>query len=100
MFSYSEAILFIKIVEIKSKFKRFWTISFPLLMPTTFFLIIINITYSFFDTLGIIDTTTLGAPAGQTKTLVYKAYIDGYKGLDLGSAGVQSILMLLIVLIV
>ena len=52
-------------------------------MPTTFFLIIINITYSFFDTFGIIDTTTIGAPGSETKTLVYKAYIDGFKGLDL-----------------
>ena len=69
-------------------------------MPTTFFLIIINITYSFFDTLGIIDTTTIGAPSGETKTLVYKAYIDGFKGLDLGSAGAQSIIMMLIVLVI
>ena len=87
-------------IDCKSSFRRFWTITFPLLMPTTFFLIIINITYSFFDTLGIIDTTTIGAPSGETKTLVYKAYIDGFKGLDLGSAGAQSIIMMLIVLVI
>jgi len=88
------------LIDCKSNFRRFWTITFPLLMPTTFFLIIINITYAFFDTLGVIDTTTIGAPSGETKTLVYKAYIDGFKGLDLGSAGAQSIIMLLIVLVI
>ena len=87
-------------IDCKSSFRRFWTITFPLLMPTTFFLIIINITYSFFDTLGIIDTTTIGAPSGETKTLVFKAYIDGFRGLDLGSAGAQSIVMMLIVLVI
>ena len=86
------------LIDCKSSFRRFWTVTFPLLMPTTFFLIIINITYAFFETLGIIDTTTIGAPSGETKTLVYKAYIDGFKGLDLGSAGAQSIIMMIIVL--
>jgi sn-glycerol 3-phosphate transport system permease protein len=87
-------------IDCKSSFRRFWTVTFPLLMPTTFFLIIINITYAFFETLGIIDTTTIGAPSGETKTLVYKAYIDGFKGLDLGSAGAQSIIMMIIVLVI
>ena len=75
------------LIDCKSSFRRF-------------FLIIINITYSFFDTLGIIDTTTIGAPSGETKTLVFKAYIDGFRGLDLGSAGAQSIVMMLIVLVI
>jgi sn-glycerol 3-phosphate transport system permease protein len=87
-------------IDCKSSFRRFWTITFPLLMPTTFFLIIINITYAFFDTFGIIDTTTIGAPSGETRTLVYKAYMDGFRGLDLGSAGAQSIMMMLIVLFI
>ena len=87
-------------IDCKSSFRRFWTITFPLLMPTTFFLIIINITYAFFDTFGIIDTTTIGAPSGETRTLVYKAYMDGFRGLDLGSAGAQSIMMMLIVLVI
>ena len=95
-----KSIIEASIIDCKSSFRRFWTITFPLLMPTTFFLIIINITYAFFDTLGIIDTTTIGAPSGETKTLVYKAYIDGFKGLDLGSAGAQSIIMMLIVLVI
>ena len=61
---------------------------------------VINITYAFFDTFGIIDTTTIGAPSGETRTLVYKAYMDGFRGLDLGSAGAQSIMMMLIVLFI
>ena len=88
------------LIDCKSSIRRFWTLTFPLLMPTTFFLIIINITYAFFETLGIIDTTTIGAPSGETKTLVYKAYIDGFRGLDLGSAGAQSIIMMIIVLVI
>ena len=87
-------------IDCKNSFRRFWTITFPLLMPTTFFLIIINITYAFFDTFGIIDTTTIGAPSGETRTLVYKAYMDGFRGLDLGSAGAQSIMMMFIVLVI
>ena len=80
--------------------RRFWTIIFPLISPITFFLLVINTVYAFFDTFGIIDTTTIGAPGSETKTLVYKAYIDGFKGLDLGSAGAQSIMMMLIVLVI
>ena len=88
------------LIDCKSSVRRFWTVTFPLLMPTTFFLLIINITYAFFDTLGIIDTTTLGAPAGETKTLVFKSYLDGFIGMDLGAAGAQSIIMMLLVLII
>ena len=88
------------LIDCKSSVRRFWTVTFPLLMPTTFFLLIINITYAFFDTLGIIDTTTLGAPAGETKTLVFKSYVDGFIGMDLGAAGAQSIIMMLMVLII
>ena len=88
------------LIDCKSSFRRFWTVTFPLLMPTTFFLLIINITYAFFDTLGIIDTTTLGAPAGETKTLVFKSYLDGFIGMELGAAGAQSIIMMLLVLII
>lgn len=95
-----KSIIEASMIDCKSSFRRFWTVTFPLLMPTTFFLIIINITYAFFDTLGIIDTTTIGAPSGETKTLVFKAYIDGFRGLDLGSAGAQSIIMMLIVLVI
>ena len=83
-----------------SFWKRFGSIVLPLLSPITFFLLVVNIVYAFFDTFGIIDTTTIGAPSGETRTLVYKAYMDGFRGLDLGSAGAQSIMMMLIVLVI
>ena len=79
--------------------KRFWTITFPLLAPTTFFLIVINITYAFFETFGIIDVTTRGEPAGTTATLVYKVYVDGFIGADLGGSSAQSVILMIMVLI-
>ena len=78
--------------------KRFWTIVFPLLSPTTFFLMIVNINYAMFDTFGIIDGTTIGGPAGSTEILVYKVYVDGVMGLELGSSSAQSVVLMLIVL--
>jgi len=80
-------------------FKRFWTIVFPLLSPTTFFLLIININYAMFDTFGIIDATTAGGPAQATNTLVYKVYTDGFVGLNLGSSSAQSVILMLIVIV-
>jgi sn-glycerol 3-phosphate transport system permease protein len=80
-------------------FKRFWTIVFPLLSPTTFFLMIVNINYAMFDTFGIIDGTTAGGPAGATNTLVYKVYADGFLGLNIGSSSAQSVILMLIVII-
>ena len=86
-------------LDCRSAGKRFWTITFPLLAPTTFFLIVINITYAFFDTFGIIDTTTRGAPAGSTTTLVYKVYQDGFLGADLGGSSAQSVVLMLMVMV-
>ena len=77
--------------------RRFWTIVFPLLSPTTFFLIIVNITYVFFNTLGIIDTATGGGPNGATQTLVYKVFQDGKVGTDLGGSAAQSVILMVIV---
>jgi sn-glycerol 3-phosphate transport system permease protein len=77
--------------------RRFWTIVFPLLSPTTFFLIIVNITYVFFNTLGIIDTSTGGGPNGATQTLVYKVFQDGKVGTDLGGSAAQSVILMIIV---
>ena len=77
--------------------RRFWTIIFPLLSPTTFFLIVVNIVYAFFDTFGIIDTMTRGGPAKATEILVYKVYADGFKGLDLGGSAAQSVILMAIV---
>jgi sn-glycerol 3-phosphate transport system permease protein len=78
--------------------RRFWTIVFPLLSPTTFFLLVVNIVYAFFDTFGIIDTMTAGGPAKATETLVYKVYSDGRLGGDLGGSAAQSVVLLLIVI--
>jgi sn-glycerol 3-phosphate transport system permease protein len=79
-------------------FKRFWTIVFPLLSPTTFFLLIVNINYAMFDTFGLIDTTTNGGPNQATNILVYKVYADGFLGLNIGSSAAQSVVLMLIVI--
>jgi sn-glycerol 3-phosphate transport system permease protein len=78
--------------------RRFWTIIFPLLSPTIFFLIVVNIVYAFFDTFGIIDTMTRGGPAKATETLVYKVYSDGLLGGNLGSSAAQSVILMGIVI--
>lgn len=85
-------------MDCKSATRRFWTITFPLLAPTTFFLMVINITYAFFETFGIIDTTTKGAPGGATTTLVYKVFQDGFRGADLGGSSAQSVVLMIMVL--
>jgi sn-glycerol 3-phosphate transport system permease protein len=77
--------------------RRFWTIQFPLLSPTTFFLLVINMVYAFFDTFAIIDATTHGGPGRDTAILVYKVYQDGFKGGDLGGSAAQSVVLMLIV---
>ncbi len=79
--------------------RRFWTIVFPLLSPTTFFLLVVNIVYAFFDTFGVIDATTQGGPAQATQILVYKVYADGFKGGDLGGSSAQSVILMLIVIV-
>lgn len=80
-------------------FKRFWTVIFPLLSPTTFFLAVINITYAMFDTFGIVDATTSGGPSQSTNILVYKVYADGFIGLNLGPSAAQSVILMLIVVV-
>ena len=77
---------------------RFRTIVFPLLSPTTFFLLVINIVYAFFDTFAIVDATTQGGPGQDTKILVYKVFYDGFKGMDLGSSAAQSVVLMVIVI--
>ena len=78
--------------------KRFFTIVFPLLSPTTFFLLVMNIVYAFFDTFGIIDATTQGGPGKDTETLVYKVFFDGFRGGDLGSSAAQSVILMAVVI--
>jgi sn-glycerol 3-phosphate transport system permease protein len=78
--------------------KRFWTIVFPLISPTSFFLLMVNMVYSFFDTFGVIHTLTGGGPGKATETLIYKVYSDGVLFLDLGGSSAQSVILMLIVI--
>ncbi len=78
--------------------RRFWTITFPLLSPTTFFLLVINVVYAFFDTFAIVDATTHGGPGKDTAILVYKVYYDGFKALDMGSSAAQSVVLMAVVI--
>jgi sn-glycerol 3-phosphate transport system permease protein len=77
--------------------RRFWTIQFPLLSPTTFFLLVINIVYAFFDTFAIVDAATKGGPGKDTAILVYKMYFDGFKAMDLGGSAAQGVVLMVIV---
>ena len=79
--------------------RRFWTIIFPLLSPTTFFLLVINVVYAFFDTFAIVDAATEGGPGKDTAILVYKVYYDGFKALDLGGSAAQSVVLMFIVIV-
>lgn len=79
--------------------RRFWSIQFPLLSPTTFFLLVINMVYAFFDTFAIIDATTHGGPGQDTSILVYKVYYDGFKAMDLGGSAAQSVVLMAIVVV-
>ena len=81
-----------------SPFRRFRTIVFPLLSPTTFFLLVINIVYAFFETFAIIDTTTQGGPGTSTNILVYNVYKTAFKSFDYGSSGAQSVILMMIVI--
>jgi sn-glycerol 3-phosphate transport system permease protein len=78
--------------------RRFWTIVFPLLAPTSFFLIVVNIVYAFFDTFGVIHNVTQGGPDKATEILVYKVWYDGIVGLDLGGSAAQSVVLMAIVI--
>ncbi len=81
-----------------SRTKRFWSIIFPLLSPITFFLLVINVVYSMFETFGIVHATTQGGPAQATNILVYKVYSDGFIGMNLGSSAAQSVILMTIVI--
>jgi len=82
-----------------SPFRRFWTIVFPLLSPTTFFLLVVNLVYAFFDTFAIIHATTNGGPADATSILVYRVYSTGFVGQDYGSSAAQSVILMGLVIV-
>ncbi len=77
-----------------SEARKFWTVVFPLLSPTTFFLLVVNLVYAFFDTFGVVHAVTGGGPAKATEILVYKVYYDGVHALDLGSSSAQSVILM------
>jgi len=77
--------------------RRFWTVQFPLLSPTAFFLLVMNIVYAFFDTFAIVDAATSGGPGKDTSILVYKVYYDGFKALDMGGSAAQSVVLMVVV---
>jgi len=79
--------------------RRFWTIIFPLLSPTSFFLLVINVVYAFFETFAIVDASTHGGPGQDTAILVYKVYYDGFKGMDAGGSAAQSVVLMAIVIV-
>ena len=79
--------------------RRFWSIQIPLLSPTAFFLLVINVVYAFFDTFAIVDAATHGGPRTATKILIYKLYFDGFKALDLGGSAAQSVVLMAIVVV-
>jgi sn-glycerol 3-phosphate transport system permease protein len=78
--------------------RRFWSIIFPLLSPTTFFLLVVNLVYAFFETFGTIHALTQGGPGKATETLIYKVYVDGVINLDLGGSSAQSVILMIIVI--
>ncbi|RJE83412.1 sn-glycerol-3-phosphate ABC transporter permease UgpA [Paracoccus onubensis] len=78
--------------------RRFFDITFPLLSPTTFFLLVVNIVYAMFETFAVIDSTTEGGPAQATNIMVYKVYFDGFIGQNMGSSAAQSVVLMLIVI--
>ena len=85
------------ILDGASPWQRFWQIIFPLLSPTSFFLLVMNLIYAFFDTFWIIDVVTSGGPENNTSTLIYKVYRDGFVNMDPGSSSAQSVILILMV---
>lgn len=86
-------------IDCRSAPRRFWTVVFPLLAPTSFFLLIINITYAFFETFGLVDVMLKGEPGNNPVTLVYKVYLDGFRGQDLGGSSAQSVILMVAVFV-
>lgn len=79
-------------------FRRFWSVVFPLLSPTTFFLLVMNVVYAFFDTFAIVDATTQGGPGQDTNILVYKVFVDGFRNMNFGGSAAQSVVLMVMVI--
>lgn len=79
-------------------FRRFWSVVFPLLSPTTFFLLVMNVVYAFFETFAIVDATTMGGPGQDTNILVYKVFLDGFRNMNFGGSAAQSVILMVMVI--
>lgn len=79
-------------------FRRFWSVVFPLLSPTTFFLLVMNVVYAFFETFAIVDATTMGGPGQDTNILVYKVFVDGFRNMNFGGSAAQSVILMVMVI--
>lgn len=79
-------------------FRRFWSVVFPLLSPTTFFLLVMNVVYAFFETFAIVDATTMGGPGQDTNILVYKVFVDGFRNMNFGCSAAQSVILMVMVI--
>ncbi|MUO79840.1 ABC transporter permease subunit [Agrobacterium vitis] len=86
-------------LDCRSGTRRFWTVTMPLLTPTAFFLLVVNMTYSLFDTFAVIDVIVKDKAADNPITLVYKVYLDGFRGNDIGSSSAQSVILMVVVLV-
>lgn len=95
--SIPKSILEAAAMDCRSGMKRFWTMTAPLLMPTVFFMLIINMTYALFDTFGIVDVMTKNEPANNPVTLVYRVYLEGFRGNDIGGSSAQSVILMVLV---
>ncbi|MCP4377861.1 MAG: sn-glycerol-3-phosphate ABC transporter permease UgpA [bacterium] len=99
MFAIPKSLIEASAIDGARPMRRFWTIVFPLLTPTTFFLLVMNMVYAFFDTFGVIHNVTEGGPAGATTIMVYKVFHDGFLGMDLGGSSAQSVVLMIIVIL-
>ncbi|MCW8086408.1 sn-glycerol-3-phosphate ABC transporter permease UgpA [Sabulicella glaciei] len=97
--SIPRAVLEAAAIDGASPMRRFWTVVFPLLSPTAFFLLVVNLVYAFFDTFGVIHSLTQGGPGKSTETLIYRVYTDGVMNLNLGSSAAQSVILMIIVVV-
>ena len=79
-------------------FRRFWSVVFPLLSPTTFFLLVMNVVYAFFETFAIVDATTMGGPGQDTNILVYKVFVDRFRNMNFGGSAAQSVILMVMVI--
>lgn len=98
MFAIPKSLIEASAIDGAGPARRFWTIVFPLLMPTTFFLLVMNMIYAFFDTFGVIDMISQGGPAGATRIMVYRVFEDGFRAMDLGGSSSQSVILMAIVI--